>query len=84
MGVFEGKALYFCRGGGDCCFSVQWVVVCCENVSKMQFCGYPLFKYLVVCSGLNTKKNEKKTNYSNSLEGGSPEKKKGYVGGAVD
>ena len=29
MGVFEGIALYV-RGVG--CFSIQWVVVFCENV----------------------------------------------------
>ena len=29
IGVFESKALYFCGVG---CFSIQWVVVFCENV----------------------------------------------------
>ena len=32
MGIFEDKALYFCGVGGDCYFSIQWVVVFCENV----------------------------------------------------
>ena len=66
MGVFEDKALYFCRGGGGWLFSIQLGV---ENVIlqvvvllKMQFCGYPLFKWdLVGCLDLNTNKNEKKT-----------------------
>ena len=32
------------------------------SFSKIQFCGYPSFKWdLVGCLGLNTKKNEKKT-----------------------
>ena len=31
-GVFEGEALYFCGGGGGGCFSIQWMVVFCENV----------------------------------------------------
>ena len=49
----------------------------------MQFCGSSSFRWdLVGCCGLNTKKKEKK-NYSNSLEGGSPEKMS-YVGGGVD
>ena len=32
--AFEGKALYFCGGGGVGVgwFSIQWVVVFCENV----------------------------------------------------
>ena len=32
MRVFEGKALYVCGVGGGGCFSIQWVVVFCENV----------------------------------------------------
>ena len=80
MRVFEGKALYFCRGWlffnpvGNCllwkCKSVGVVLL------KMQFCRYLLFKWdLVGCFALNTKKNVKKKNSPNSLKGGSAEKK---------
>ena len=89
MGVFEGKALYFCGVGY---FPIQWVVVFRENIIlyvvillqnavlwvsfvQMGSCGLLRFKYI--------EKWEKKTNYSNSLEGGLPEKK-WDVGGGVD
>ena len=71
--------------------SIEWLsfvkMLFCSwlSFSKMQFCGYPSFKWdLVGCFSLNTKKNEKK-NYSNFLEGVSPEKKeKSNVGSGVD
>ena len=78
MGVFEGKALFFCGGGG--CFSIQWMVVFCENVIlevvvrlKNAFLWVSFVKWdLVGFLGLNTKKNVEK---KNSLKGGCPEKK---------
>ena len=65
-------------GGGG--FSIQWVVVFCENVIlwvvvllKHAVLWVSSFKWeLVGCLGLNTRMRK---NSSNSLKAGSPEKK---------
>ena len=81
-GDFEGKVLYFCGVGAF--FSIQWVVVFCLSwkfnsvggcppqkcssvgiLRQMGSCVLFVFKY----------KEEWEKNYSDSLEGGSPEKK---------
>ena len=60
-GSLKAKHYMFMGVVGVGCFSIQWLVVFFENVIlqvvvllKMQFCGYPTFKWdLVGCLGLN-------------------------------
>ena len=47
MEVFEGKALYFCGGGGCWLFCNPGVVVFCENVIFLG--GYSSHKCSSVC-----------------------------------
>ena len=78
MGVFEGKALYFCWGSGGWLFSIQWVVVFCEIVISVGGC---LSKKIAVLWVSFVQMGSHGLLRYNSLKGGSPEKNELWVVG---
>ena len=66
----SGLKMYFCR----------WL-----SFLKMQFCGYPSFRWdLMGCLDLNTKKNEKKNVFQFFKRGVSRKKRVMWVVGLID